>query len=113
MTLTWQTAHETNNAGFAVERRPADAPGAWTEVGFVDGAGTTTEPQTAYRFRARQVGYGQHAFRLRQVDFDGTATRRTRSASRSRSTRPTPWPPTPTPATTQATVDVTAREAQT
>ena len=69
--LTWQTLTETNNAGFSVEQQTG-AGGAWTEVAFVEGAGTTAEAQT-YRHRAPQAGYGQHAFRLRQIDFDGTA----------------------------------------
>jgi hypothetical protein len=71
--LTWQTASETNNAGFHVEHRAPDAT-AFAEAGFVDGAGTTTEAQT-YAFRTGALAPGTHAFRLRQVDFDGTATR--------------------------------------
>jgi hypothetical protein len=68
--LEWQTASETNNAGFAVEHRGPAARG-WAEVGFVDGAGTTAEPQF-YRFRTDGLKVGAHAFRLRQVDVDGT-----------------------------------------
>jgi predicted outer membrane repeat protein len=75
--LTWQTASETNNAGFHVEQRTPDRDNprndAWREVAFVAGAGTTTEAQT-YHYRMDDVDYGQHAFRLRQVDLDGTAT---------------------------------------
>ena len=47
--------------------------GAWEQVGFVEGAGTTTEPQR-YRFRVEDLTPGTHRFRLRQVDTDGTAT---------------------------------------
>jgi predicted outer membrane repeat protein len=75
--LTWQTASETNNAGFHVEQRTPDRDNprndAWREVAFVAGAGTTTDAQT-YHYRMDDVDYGQHAFRLRQVDLDGTAT---------------------------------------
>jgi predicted outer membrane repeat protein len=75
--LTWQTASETNNAGFHVEQRipGRDTPSddVWREVAFVAGAGTTTEAQI-YHYRMDGVDYGRHAFRLRQVDLDGTAT---------------------------------------
>lgn len=70
--LTWTTASETNNAGFAVERKPEEAS-AWQKVGYVDGAGTTTETQEyrfvddALPFRAESISY-----RLKQVDLDGT-----------------------------------------
>ncbi len=69
--LTWATAGETNNAGFAVEHR-AEAS-AWREVGFVSGAGTTGEAQR-YRYRVPALAPGAHRFRLKQVDFDGAAT---------------------------------------
>ncbi len=71
VTLTWQTASETGNAGFAVDQRVAG--GGRAEVGFVAGASTATEAQS-YAFRVEHVGYGPHAFRLHQVDLDGTAT---------------------------------------
>ena len=69
--LRWTTASETNNAGFHVEHRAADA-GAWSEVAFLSGHGTTAE---AWRYERRVGGLapGGHRFRLRQVDFDGTA----------------------------------------
>jgi DNA-binding beta-propeller fold protein YncE len=67
--LTWTTATETNNAGFAVEHAAPGATG-FREVAFVDGAGTTTEPQT-YAYRVGDLAPGPHRFRLRQVDVDG------------------------------------------
>jgi hypothetical protein len=67
--LTWHTASETNNAGFAVEQHRA-VDDTWQPVGFVDGAGTTSEPQT-YRYRVADPGFGPHRFRLQQVDLDG------------------------------------------
>jgi hypothetical protein len=116
--LTWQTLGETNNAGFAVETRAmggavGDEAGAWREVGFVDGAGTTTEPRS-YTFRARQVGYGTHAFRLRQVDFDGTPTRSNEVELTVGLDAPYAVAayPNPLPAGTAATVDVAVRTAQ-
>ena len=71
--LRWATASETNNAGWRVEARPAAEGGAWREVGFVEGARTTTERQT-YTFDVPGLDPGRHAFRLRQLDLDGTAT---------------------------------------
>lgn len=70
--LQWETASETNNAGFEVQRR-ADSTAAWTALGFVEGAGTTDEAQT-YRFRDPNVPFAteQLTYRLRQVDTDGT-----------------------------------------
>ena len=71
-TLVWKTASETNNAGFAIQHR---APGAdaFARSGFVDGNGTTTQPQT-YRFRTDALSPGTHTFRLKQVDTDGTTS---------------------------------------
>ncbi len=70
--LSWQTASETNNAGFDVQRQ-ADGAETWTDVGFVEGAGTTTQSQQ-YRFSVEEdLTPGTHRFRLRQVDIDGTA----------------------------------------
>jgi hypothetical protein len=116
--LTWRTLSETNNAGFAVEVQsdgPSDggAAGAWREVGYVAGAGTTTEAQ-GYRFRARQVGYGQHAFRLRQLDFDGAEALSETVEVEVGLAGPYALAayPNPVPAGTQATVDVAVRAAQ-
>lgn len=69
--LVWQTATETNNAGFAIER--AVGTGSFADVAFVDGAGTTAEPQ---RYTFRDAGLPFNAtrirYRLRQTDTDGT-----------------------------------------
>lgn len=71
--LSWATASETNNAGFEIQPRWPLTPseqGAWQVMGFVDGHGTTLEPQT-YTFRIEDVPPGRHVFRLKQIDFDG------------------------------------------
>ncbi|WP_022836836.1 lamin tail domain-containing protein [Salisaeta longa] len=68
--MTWQTASETNNAGFYIEHKGDQ--GQWTDLGFIEGAGTTQTPQT-YRFTTRRLNYGLHTMRLRQVDVDGSA----------------------------------------
>lgn len=66
--LTWATASETNNAGFEVHLWDRDD---WRALGFVEGKGTTTEAQS-YRYRVERLIPGRYAFRLKQVDFDGT-----------------------------------------
>jgi hypothetical protein len=66
--LTWQTASETNNAGFEVEYWTRET---WQQLGFVEGMGTTNTPQS-YAYRKSDLDPGRHVFRLRQVDYDGT-----------------------------------------
>lgn len=66
--LTWTTASETNNAGFEVQHRTDTG---FEKVSFVEGVGTTTEAQN-YRFRVTELSPGQHTFRLKQVDLDGS-----------------------------------------
>jgi hypothetical protein len=70
--LHWETASETDNAGFDVEHK---APGsdAFEAVAFVEGQGTTVQPQQ-YRYRVAEVEPGGHRFRLKQIDTDGTAS---------------------------------------
>jgi hypothetical protein len=85
--LAWKTASEENNAGFAVLQRTmpgtsgsgmveADASAAdgsdWRQIGFVDGAGTTSDAQS-YRFDLGALSPGEYQFRLRQMDVDGRA----------------------------------------
>jgi len=65
--LSWETASETNNAGFEVQM---DAGSGYQVMGFVDGHGTTTETQT-YAYAVRDLDPGTYQFRLKQIDFDG------------------------------------------
>lgn len=74
--LGWQTASETNNAGFEVQRRAgAETLHAtslpWDALGFIEGHGTTERPHT-YHYRVDGLAPGRHVFRLKQIDFDGT-----------------------------------------
>lgn len=72
--LQWQTASELNNAGFEIQHRylsEADKSGVFETLGFMDGFGTTEQAQS-YSFRASALEPGQHVFRLKQVDYDGT-----------------------------------------
>jgi len=78
VTLSWQTASETGNAGFRIQRRTGEGAkgreGAWTTVGRVEGAGTSSEARS-YRFTDEDLPYeaGALTYRLKQVDTDGTA----------------------------------------
>jgi hypothetical protein len=72
--LKWQTATETNNSGFEVERSKkieARTQNDWTKIGFVEGKGTTTE-KTDYIFEDRVSTPGVYSYRLKQIDFDGS-----------------------------------------
>jgi hypothetical protein len=67
--LNWSTATETNNQMFEIERKVET--GEYFTVGFVNGAGTTTEPQN-YSYIDQTVENGDYFYRLKQVDFNGT-----------------------------------------
>jgi hypothetical protein len=70
--LVWKTASELNNAGFEVQRRSEKrgaSDEAWQVLGFVRGAGTTSEAKR-YVFVDR-TATGKVQYRLKQVDFDG------------------------------------------
>jgi hypothetical protein len=69
--LNWTTATETNNQGFKIERKTVG--GAFEEVGYVAGFGTTTEPKS-YSFVDSKLEAGSYTYRLKQVDFGGTFT---------------------------------------
>jgi hypothetical protein len=70
--IDWATATERNNKGFYVERI-AENENSWSIVGFVDGKGTSTF-QNNYSFTDILEKKGIYAYRLRQIDFDGTAS---------------------------------------
>ncbi len=75
--LNWMTATETNNMGFQVERKQVHNPQSsvsnqeWNAINFVDGKGTTAEPQ-AYAFHDKNLAVGEYKYRLKQIDFDGS-----------------------------------------
>ncbi|MBI5917043.1 MAG: T9SS type A sorting domain-containing protein [Bacteroidetes bacterium] len=66
--LQWQTASELNNLGYQVQRSP-DAR-HWKDLGFVAGAGTTTNTER-YEYTDANPLPGMNYYRLRQTDFDG------------------------------------------
>jgi photosystem II stability/assembly factor-like uncharacterized protein len=78
--LSWQTSTETNNYGFKIERKKMLTPReenelnevrVWESLGFVEGKGTTTEPQY-YLFVDKNMNAGTYSYRLKQIDFDGS-----------------------------------------
>jgi hypothetical protein len=69
VTLNWSTATELNNHGFEIERK---SEGSFRTIGFVQGYGTTTETRI-YSFIDNNLAVGQHSYRLKQVDFNGTS----------------------------------------
>jgi len=115
--LTWQTASETNNAGFEVQRKaPGKPAAAWQEIGFVESRadeGTTSEPRR-YQFTDEDIPFetDELRYRLRQVDLGGTesftdpvSVERTVSEMMLRKTFPNP-------ARGQATVQFAVPESQ-
>ena len=71
--LRWNTATETNNQGFEIERASLTSSQnqSWEKIAFVPGFGTTTEPKS-YTFIDSKLAAGKYTYRLKQVDFDGT-----------------------------------------
>ena len=71
--LKWETATETNNRGFEIQRKAGNYD--WQTVGFVSGKGTTTE-MTRYTYSDNPVGVtnlSKITYRLKQLDYDGKA----------------------------------------
>ena len=69
VTLNWSTATETNNRGFEIQRKTS--AGDFLTVAFVEGKGTTQEPQ-AYSYADKNIENGKYSYRLKQVDFSGS-----------------------------------------
>ena len=65
--LTWQTATETNNKGFDIEKLGGKI---WVKAGFVSGKGTTSEVNN-YLYADKVSGSGKISYRLKQIDFSG------------------------------------------
>ena len=67
--LEWETATETNNSGFNIERSRDEKN--FVNIGFVSGRGTTTEPSD-YNYIDTDIESGKYYYRLKQTDYDGT-----------------------------------------
>jgi photosystem II stability/assembly factor-like uncharacterized protein len=66
--VVWQTATETNNKGFNVERKASGSD--WKNIAFVAGKGTSSEA-SSYTYEDAAAA-GKVYYRLKQVDYDGT-----------------------------------------
>lgn len=71
--LVWETASETNNTGFHIERKifSKDQEALWEVIGWVEGQGSTVERQH-YEFTDWFFPYGVTVvhYRLRQIDYN-------------------------------------------
>ncbi len=108
--LTWQTASETNNASFRIQRRRSGSAngqeGEWEQIGQVEGSGSTTTAQS-YRFVDDNLPYAADrlTYRLKQVDTDGSAALSDAiTVERGTVTEPRLLGTFPNPARSQATV---------
>lgn len=66
--ISWQTASETNNDGFVVQRSRDGL--VWEALDFVAGSGTTLEVQS-YQYLDYSATEGRNLYRLQQWDLDG------------------------------------------
>ena len=77
--LKWNTATEINNYGFVVQRSQVSKTDSdilnysWAKVGFVKGSGVSNSPKNYY-YADNSIMYGNYAYRLKQLDNDGTFT---------------------------------------
>lgn len=69
--VSWRTATELNNAGFEVQRSLDGTE--FSTVAFVPSTGTTFSGRT-YSLNTAATASGTAYYRLRQLDYDGTAT---------------------------------------
>jgi hypothetical protein len=69
--LSWLTATELNNLGFEIERGSNETD--WRTIGFIEGKGTTSEPQQySYIDKLTGIESTKLYYRLKQIDFDGS-----------------------------------------
>ncbi|OGU71572.1 MAG: hypothetical protein A2V93_07285 [Ignavibacteria bacterium RBG_16_34_14] len=70
--LIWQTATETNNRGFEIEKKYGNS---WKVIGFREGKGTTTEfNEYSFTDKLDDTQTGKIYYRLKQLDYDGTSS---------------------------------------
>lgn len=69
--LNWQTASESNNEGFIIEKGVKTTTGiVWSRIDFVAGSGTTQTLQS-YSFDDIDPTEGTNYYRLKQIDYNG------------------------------------------
>jgi hypothetical protein len=69
--FSWETASETNNDFYTIERSTNTED--WISTGTIDGIGNSLTA-TQYNFANGVPVNGQYFYRLRQTDFDATST---------------------------------------
>ena len=67
ISLNWNTATETNNRGFEIQRKTSKID--FTTVAFANGKGTSTKPNN-YNW-SEKVQPGVYSYRLKQLDYNG------------------------------------------
>jgi hypothetical protein len=77
VTLNWQTATETNNSGFEIQKSDVRDQKSeiidWKKIGFIKGNGTSTN-ENHYSYIDKNLKSGRYSYKLVQIDFDGTRT---------------------------------------
>ena len=69
--LSWATKTELNNHGFEIQR--SFDKSNWSTIGFIQGKGTTTEPQVySFSENISETAANKLFYRLKQVDYNGT-----------------------------------------
>ena len=68
--LSWETATETNNQGFEIQRSKDGL--SWENIAWQEGSGNSNTTQ-AYSYTDYNTYRGLNYYRLQQIDFDGTA----------------------------------------
>jgi hypothetical protein len=68
--LRWNTATETNNFGFEIERRSGSND--WKSIGFVPGHGNSSSPKAYTHSDDVRTLDGDISYRLKQIDRDGS-----------------------------------------
>lgn len=71
--LSWETTSEYNNRGFQIQRRSPNS-NRWRNVGYVSGAGTSSDSIQYSYFDKRARKSGTYIYRLKQQNYDGTFT---------------------------------------
>ncbi len=67
--LIWITETEVNNYGFEILRQAQYD--RWGLLGFIEGHGNSNSPKE-YFFLDEEISYGSYAYRLKQIDNDGS-----------------------------------------
>lgn len=67
--INWNTETEVNNYGFEILRQTQN--NSWSLLGFVEGNGNSNSPKE-YSFFDNNISAGKYAYRLKQIDNDGT-----------------------------------------